>query len=158
MSNQRNEVRVLLYAGLVLLVPWIVIGPVHADSGGVQPFKGAVIKCVGFALGFGEQGWVYVHNDGTDEPVVRVRFLDATGKTSSDQFSSLSRGNTVGFKFIPGNEESSFVMVAKITSSFSSVIVDAERVALEGADGSVVERRHITCAPSNEAPDSLPVV
>jgi len=141
---------ILWLVGLLLSTPWTEIGQAQAKSSGGPHFKGVVIKCVGFNLLFNtEQAGVYVHNDGLNALVARVRFLDAAGNTHSNSVSTILPSQTAGFAD-SGTDEFHRVMVAKITSSEPSVIVDAERVAATG------ERRHITCAQSDEAPDFLP--
>lgn len=145
--------RMVVVVGLLLPSPWSENNEARASSGGIPPFKGTVIKCVGFNLFFGtEQGVVYVHNDGPNALVARVRFLDAAGNTHANAVAHLLPGQTAGFSDI-GIDEVHRVMVAKITSSDPSVIVDAERI---DTSSTARERRHITCAPSDDAPDALP--
>jgi hypothetical protein len=144
-----SSIPVLLLAGVLLPNSLPQIGVAHASSGGVPPFKGTVVKCVGFNLLFnGEQAGVYVHNDGAIAAAVRVRFLDASGATHSNASSTILPGQTAGFGDV-GTDEFHRVMVAKVTSSSPAVIVDAERVT----DG--VERRQVTCAASEDAPDFI---
>jgi hypothetical protein len=40
----------LVLAALLLPTSWTAIDQVQASSGGIPPFKGVVIKCVGFNL------------------------------------------------------------------------------------------------------------
>ena len=145
----------LVLVGLLLPASWTAIDEVQASSGGVPPFKGVVIKCVGFNLLFiTEEGLVYVHNDGSNALVARVRFLDSLGNTQGNTVNTILPGRTAAFSAI--GTDPFRTMVAKVTSSEPTVIVDAERVGATGTALTILERRHITCAPSDEAPDFLP--
>ena len=150
--------RILLVVGVLMPTPWPANDQAQANSGGIPPFKGTVIKCVGFNLFFiTEQAGVYVHNDGPNALVARVRFLDAGGNTHANAVANILPGQTAGFGDGGPGDEFHRVMVAKITSSDPSVIVDAERIAATDLNSPTRERRHITCAPSDDAPDALPI-
>jgi hypothetical protein len=148
---------ILLFVGLLLPTPWSEIRQARAVSA-VPHFKGVVTKCVGFNLRFSstEHALVYVHNDGPNALVTRVRFLDGSGNTHSNAVGTILPGHTIAFNDSGTDDDILRVMVAKVTSSEPTAIVDAERVAATGTDLSTLERRHITCVESDEAPDFLP--